>query len=408
MRKVKFQSRFICLLFILFASCFNLSYAQKIKWNKVKVLVYIKNGKGYIHDNIANSVTAIQALGKEKGFTVDVSDDPAKFTDDNLKQYDALIFSNTNNDVFDTDMQRVALMRYIQAGGNFVGLHSACGTERSWKWFKGLLGGTFFWHEPGQGFSVNVLDQKNPSLAHLPEKWAREKDEFYFLKEMSVNLNVLAVNDHTSIQKPGGKALANAKVNVLSKSGAVLTSTNTDSAGKYTVQGLATGSYRLQFNGRQYVGPYESDAAARDYAWSYWGSSSGSWAKAASIAVKQQGKKTAPSVKTNVNSVVTAGTLVTLTLATANAGGQINVERIISGKVFDRETVYAPLSTDGKSASVRLAVGTYILGSPYTEGSNKPLKYFTGNGKKLTSDRNKAVLVTVSGSSLTLTAGAAG
>ena len=207
MRKVKFQKRFICLLFILFTTALNLSYAQKIKWNKVKVLVYIKNGKGYIHDNIANSVTAIQALGKEKGFTVEVSEDPGKFTDDNLKQYDALIFSNTNNDVFDTDAQRVALMRYIQAGGNFVGLHSACGTERSWRWFKNMLGGTFFWHEPGQGFTVNVLDSKNPSLAHLPEKWVREKDEFYFLKEMDVNLNVLAVNDHTTIQKPAGKAL---------------------------------------------------------------------------------------------------------------------------------------------------------------------------------------------------------
>ena len=207
MRKIKFQKRFICLLIILFTTALNLSYAQKIKWNKVKVLVYIKNGKGYIHDNIANSVTAIQALGKEKGFTVEVSEDPGKFTDDNLKQYDALIFSNTNNDVFDTDAQRVALMRYIQAGGNFVGLHSACGTERSWRWFKNMLGGTFFWHEPGQGFTVNVLDSKNPSLAHLPEKWVREKDEFYFLKEMDVNLNVLAVNDHTTIQKPAGKAL---------------------------------------------------------------------------------------------------------------------------------------------------------------------------------------------------------
>ena len=207
MRKIKFQKRFICLLLILLTTALNLSYAQKVKWNKVKVLVYIKNGKGYIHDNIANSVTAIQALGKEKGFTVEVSEDPGKFTDDNLKQYDALIFSNTNNDVFDTDAQRVALMRYIQAGGNFVGLHSACGTERSWRWFKNMLGGTFFWHEPGQGFTVNVLDSKNPSLAHLPEKWVREKDEFYFLKEMDVNLNVLAVNDHTTIQKPAGKAL---------------------------------------------------------------------------------------------------------------------------------------------------------------------------------------------------------
>jgi type 1 glutamine amidotransferase len=198
----------VTLSLLLFAFFFTAeTHAQKIKWNKVKVLVYTKNGKGYVHDNVASSIAAIQALGKENGFAVDATEDPAKFTDENLKQYDVLVFSNTNNDVFDTDEQRVALMRYIQAGGNFVGLHSASGTERKWKWFKDMLGGTFFWHEPGQSFSVNILDQKNPSLAHLPAKWDRKTDEFYFVKEMAVNLNVLAVNDHTTIQKPGGKAL---------------------------------------------------------------------------------------------------------------------------------------------------------------------------------------------------------
>jgi type 1 glutamine amidotransferase len=207
MKKISLKN-LTCFAFVLaMVLCGTSTQAQKIKWNKVKVLVYTKNGKGYIHDNIANSVQAIQALGKQYGFTVDSSEDPAKFTDENLKQYDVLVFSNTNNDVFDTDAQRVALMRYIQAGGNFVGLHSACGTERSWRWFKNLLGGTFFWHEPGQSFTVNVLDSKNPSLAHLKQTWNREKDEFYFLKEMSVNLHVLAVNDHTTIEKPAGKAL---------------------------------------------------------------------------------------------------------------------------------------------------------------------------------------------------------
>ncbi|WP_439554846.1 ThuA domain-containing protein [Dyadobacter sp.] len=183
------------------------SSAQKIKWNKVKVLVYTKNGKGYVHDNIASSVAAIQLLGKQNGFAVDSTSDPSKFTDDNLKQYDVLIFSNTNNDVFDTDAQRVALMRYMQSGGNFLGIHSASGTERKWRWFKDMLGGTFFWHEPGQSFSVKILDPKNPALSHLPATWHREKDEFYFVKEMAVNLNVLAVNDHSTIQKPAGKAL---------------------------------------------------------------------------------------------------------------------------------------------------------------------------------------------------------
>lgn len=175
--------------------------AQTIRWNKVKVLVYTKNGKGFIHDNIPNSVKAIQEIGRLNGFSVDTSSNPGDFSDENLKQYDVLVFSNTNNDVFDTDEQRLALMRYIQAGGGFVGIHSASGTERRWAWFKQLLGGTFDWHEPGQSFSVNILDKNHPSVAHLPPVWKRVKDECYYLKEMEVNLKVIAVNDLTTIDK---------------------------------------------------------------------------------------------------------------------------------------------------------------------------------------------------------------
>ena len=120
--------------------CSQYVAAQKVDWRKVRVLVYTKNGKGYVHDNIPNSVEAIKALGKEHGFSVDVSDDPAIFAESNLKKYSALIFCNTNNVVFDTDSQRVALMRYIQAGGGFAAIHSASGTERGWKWFKQMLG----------------------------------------------------------------------------------------------------------------------------------------------------------------------------------------------------------------------------------------------------------------------------
>ncbi len=175
--------------------------AQRVDWEKVRVLVYTKNGKGYVHDNIPNSIEAIQALGKEYGFLVESSADPAVFTERNLKKYRALIFANTNNVVFDTDAQRVALMRYVEAGGGFVGIHSASGTERSWKWFKQMLGGTFYWHEPFQKFEVIVLDHRHPSLSHLPGKWDRE-DECYYLKELNVNMNILAVNDLGAFKEP--------------------------------------------------------------------------------------------------------------------------------------------------------------------------------------------------------------
>src|SRR5579863_114996 len=69
-----------------------------------RVLVYTRNytpdGKGYVHDNIAASVEAIRKMGAESGFGVDASDDPAVFTDANLKQYAGLVFANSNNEAF--------------------------------------------------------------------------------------------------------------------------------------------------------------------------------------------------------------------------------------------------------------------------------------------------------------------
>ena len=175
-----------------------------VDWTKVRLLVYTKNGKGYVHDNIPASIEAIRDLAREHRFSVDVTDDPAAFTDDNLGKYSALVFSNTNNVVFDTDAQRVALMRYVQAGGGFAAIHSASGSERTWKWFSGLVGGVFSRHPPLQPFGVLVLDRAHPSVAHLPARWERE-DECYYLVRMNVNMRILAVNDLSTIQDPKGK-----------------------------------------------------------------------------------------------------------------------------------------------------------------------------------------------------------
>ena len=58
-----------------------------------RVLVYQKNGKGFVHDNLAASAAALRELGAQNGFTVDVSSDPSVFTVATLKQYRALIFA---------------------------------------------------------------------------------------------------------------------------------------------------------------------------------------------------------------------------------------------------------------------------------------------------------------------------
>ncbi len=158
--------------------------AADVNWKRVKVLVYTKNGKGYVHDNIPSAVRCLQRLGQQHGFTVDTSARPDVFTEGNLRQYSALIFTSTNNDVFDTDGQRLAFRRYIESGGGFVGIHSVVGTERNWTWFKRLMGGTFLWHAKFQPYQLRVLAAQHPSMKDVPTVWAKS-DECYFLKELS-------------------------------------------------------------------------------------------------------------------------------------------------------------------------------------------------------------------------------
>lgn len=164
-----------------------------------KVLVYTKNGEGYVHENIPYSVEAIKKLGRENGFEVEASEDPALFTEENLSRYDALIFSNTNNDVFDDETQRRAFKNYIQNGGGFVAIHSASGSERSWPWFSQLVGGNFERHAPQQDFTVDVINRAHPSTSHLPNRWAIENDECYYLKELNPGMNVLLAADMTTV-----------------------------------------------------------------------------------------------------------------------------------------------------------------------------------------------------------------
>ena len=166
-----------------------------------RVLVYTKNGKGYVHDNIPASVAAIKKLGADNHFGVDVSDAPSVFTDQNLKRYRALIFDNTNNEVFENEEQKAAFQRYIRAGGGFVGIHSACGSMRQWPWFWEMLGGKFLRHPKLQPFTVKVKDPKDSATAHLPDSF-QWTDEVYFLDNMPDGLHILLAGDLTTLDDP--------------------------------------------------------------------------------------------------------------------------------------------------------------------------------------------------------------
>ncbi len=186
-------------LFIFIALFFSI---EGISQEEKKVLIFTKNGKGYVHDNIAASIEAIMKIGKENNIKFDTSTNSSVFTDKNLKQYDALIFSNTNNEVFETDDQKIAFIRYVEAGGGFVGIHSTCATQRNWHWFQQLVGGKFVRHAPFQEFTIKVIDPKHPSTEFFTSDWIRE-DECYYVNNINPDINVLLAADLSTVEDKG-------------------------------------------------------------------------------------------------------------------------------------------------------------------------------------------------------------
>jgi type 1 glutamine amidotransferase len=170
-----------------------------------KVLVYTRNytpdGKGYVHENIAASVAAIRKMGAENGFEVDVSDQPTVFTRENLKQYRALVFCNSNNEAFADDAQRDAFKAYIQSGGGFVGIHSASGSERAWPYFWEVVGGKFKRHPKMQRFTVRVTDPRFPATRQLPATFEWE-DECYYHDHLNPDIKPVLVTDPKTLQDP--------------------------------------------------------------------------------------------------------------------------------------------------------------------------------------------------------------
>jgi uncharacterized protein len=190
------------ILMLLFSAAGAVSPIAAQKPAQPRVLVYTRNytpdGKGYVHDNIAASVAAIRTIGAEAGFAVDSSDDPQVFTDANLRQYAALVFANSNNQAFSNDAQRDAFKRYIEAGGGFVGIHSASGSERDWPYFWSVLGGKFAAHPRQQEFTVRVADPSFAAVKGLPAEF-QWTDECYFLDHLNPDIHPVLVTDRTKL-----------------------------------------------------------------------------------------------------------------------------------------------------------------------------------------------------------------
>lgn len=166
--------------------------------NPSRILVFSKTA-AFRHSSIEAGQRALMQLGKTQGFAVDTTENATRFTEENLKKYQAVVFLSTTGDVLNAQQQN-AFERYIQAGGGYLGIHAATDTEYDWPWYN-QLAGAWFANHPGpdnvQKGTFVVADKTNPATSFLPERWERT-DEFYSFKNISPALHVLLTIDEKS------------------------------------------------------------------------------------------------------------------------------------------------------------------------------------------------------------------
>ncbi len=166
-------------------------------------LLLFSETRGFRHDSIPDALTAIEELAVSAGMQTDLAADSAGvFTEENLANYDAVVWVLTSGDVLDADEQ-TAFENYIRGGGGYAGIHAASDTEYEWPWYGDLVGAYFARHPQIQPATMNVEDGTHPSTAHLADTWTRTDEWYDFQSNPRTRVNVLLTLDENTYSGGG-------------------------------------------------------------------------------------------------------------------------------------------------------------------------------------------------------------
>ena len=113
------------------------SYAQ------VKMLVFSKTS-WYRHPAIPMVNDLLAQLGQDYGFKVDVTEDSARFTPENLAKYNVALFISTTDIGKSLDeSQQKAFIDWFRAGHSLIAMHAAGVHHDTWPWYSELFGTDF-------------------------------------------------------------------------------------------------------------------------------------------------------------------------------------------------------------------------------------------------------------------------
>lgn len=159
---------------------------------------------GYKHTSIPYGKAAVRIMAEKTGaFEVTISDDDALFEPQNLGQFDAILFNNTNNEIFlpenfaelspeeqDKARQRDALLKkslvdFLSSGKGLAVIHAGVASFRQWPEYGRIIGARFDNHPwvAGSTVTLKIEDPEHPLAEAFHGSHFVITDEIYQFKD---------------------------------------------------------------------------------------------------------------------------------------------------------------------------------------------------------------------------------
>jgi len=164
-----------------------------------KLLVFSRSW-GYKHTARPFGAKAIEVMGHKTGaFVAVLTEEDALFEPQSLKQFDAVVLNNTNEEIFlpedfaklpapeqakakqRDEMLKKSLAQFVQAGGGLAVIHAGVASFRDWPEFGNIVGARFDNHPWGAGSTVvlRVEEPSHPLMVAFKEPYFIVTDEIY-------------------------------------------------------------------------------------------------------------------------------------------------------------------------------------------------------------------------------------
>lgn len=171
----------------------------------LRVLVYSKTNSFRHKEGIDAAHALFDEIGARRDWAVYHSENSAIFDPALLARFDVVVFASPTGD-HASDAQDLALARWLEQGGGWVGIHAAGdGSHAAWSWYAdNLIGADYLGHIMGpqtQQARVVVEASDHPVTLGLPAEFLHEEEWYSWDRSArEAGFEVLLSVDETTYQ----------------------------------------------------------------------------------------------------------------------------------------------------------------------------------------------------------------